>query len=115
MNAGDRETIIRLARVPDDRHPLPIMSGDPPEPIPARILAISRTRTSAGRPAYVLYFLDGAGRVLELLQEETMRAALDQAHRLVRVGADAWTVCKVEMREDGHLDPAALEALLTAL
>lgn len=53
----------------------------------------------------MLYFLDGAGCVLELIQEETMRAALDQAHHLVRVAADAWVACKVEPPEDGHLGP----------
>jgi hypothetical protein len=88
MGARD-ERIVRLARLPLALTPVPIYAGEPPTPMDCDWLAISCVTDEDGDESFILYFLDGGGRIREVLQFETLDIALDQAHAIcdsLRVG-----------------------------
>ena len=110
----DSETIIRLARIPENRHPLAIYSGVFSVPILARMVAISLCRVPRSRdPGYVLYFLNSAGQDLETIQTDSLRSALDEAHTHTGLVDGDWTTCRIEvLSDDREFDLDALAAHL---
>ena len=100
------EVILRVARVPDGLKPIPIYTGDPPEPIRCAWLAISRSRgyPRSDDEAFVLYFLGAEGTILEILQYETLDIALDQAHAIARIPQTGWTSHEAPLRLGGQED-----------
>lgn len=103
----ERETLIRVARIPADAPPSPVYAGDPPVPIPARWVVVSICRAaSEGPPTYCVYLLGGSGAILDVGVYESIRIALDQAQALVGATRLEWLAGKLEVGEDGRLDPS---------
>ena len=107
---GDEEYVIRCAEVAPAAHPLPLFGGDPPAPMPARWVGLSLC--PGPRPTYVLYLLDDGGEILEILQFESMRIALDQARALLAVDDDAWATCRIAVPDSSRIDPGPFVTLL---
>jgi hypothetical protein len=103
------ETFIRAARLPPELRPVPIYAGDPPKPINASWLALSRVPERAEGPErYLLYFLSESGELLECLPFETLEIAVDQACAIAGLPKATWCSCKVEVTQDWlALDPRA--------
>lgn len=97
------ERIIRVAAIPEDAHPLSVLSGDPPMPLPARWAAIAICPSSP--PRYVLYLLGDSGEILEALQYESMRIALDQARALTRLRDASWSTSEIETPDGDFINP----------
>ena len=98
--------IVRVAPIPSEAQPLRIWAGEPVAPIPAHWAAIALVPT---RPrAYILYLLGHAGEVLETLQYETMRIALDQAHAITGIADGDWRRCNVETPDGERIPPEIL-------
>lgn len=108
MNA--KEVVVRVARLPGALTPVPIYAGEPPAPIDCAWLVISRVQPET----FVLYFVGSRGEIHELLQFETLRIALDQAHAIAGFPQSEWTTCDSAspLLDDG-MDIDALAALLS--
>lgn len=107
MTPASTERIIRFAEIRDDLRPLPILAGDPPEPIAVRWAAISVAGQGGGR-RFLVYLLGGSGQILEAQQWETMRIALDQARSILGLTDSQWLNCDVSLSEGGKIDPQLL-------
>jgi hypothetical protein len=113
MSVGDAdelaEVVVRAAHLPAHLRPVPIWSGDPPEPLPAVAATITHRKLSSSLRTVPLegYDLDlyrDDGRRLTCLQYDTLEIALDQAHAELGVDQAAWTVTSV-LCEDPDAGP----------
>ena len=104
------ERMIRVARVPPALRPVPIYTGDPPEPIRCEWLGISHVNDGppAERETFLLYFLDKGALVQEVLQYETLKIAADQAHEICGYPQQQWATCDIPVLENGTYEVEAL-------
>ena len=102
------ETFVRSARLPEGLRAVPILTGEPPEPIPASWVAVSHVPEHPDGPErFLLYFLSESGVPCECLQFETLEIALDQARSIAGLPHSAWRPCEVQLTEWERLDPAS--------
>lgn len=99
------ERFTRFARWIVGRHKMPIVSGDPPEPLAVEWVALSRIlEAGAQDPNWCLYLLTSRGRIVECLQWDTERIALDQAHAILGIEQDEWRDCDAALSDSKHVD-----------
>jgi len=84
------EQVVRRADLHLGLQPIPILAGDPPEPINASSATIVQRRDDDRGESFALELYDAAGALLESLQFETLEIALDQAAEIIGVQRADW-------------------------
>lgn len=109
------EIVVRVARFPESLRSVPILSGDPAEPIDCEWLAISRVAAepSVGPETFILYFIDGRGIPHGYLQYETLEIALDQAADISGFPPHGWTSCALIVTRE-YFEIEELESVVAA-
>ena len=103
LTAESRETLLYRVALPPGDH-VGIYSGDPPEPLPADWVGITRVQ-AFGRETFILYFFTTTGEPLEFLQFETLRIALDQGWDLTGIPPAQWERCNIDLGTEWEAIP----------
>ena len=104
MEPARNEFVILYADASLCRQPLPIYSGDPPEPIAPDWLVITESLIpGCVADTFLLYFLRENGEILEVLQWETLEIALDQADSIAGMRHSSWSRCRLQVPESGRI------------
>lgn len=106
LKGPEREILIRRARIGEHLNPLPIYSGDPPEPINADWVGITHCvheleHRKGFFENFTLYFYSAEGKDLGYFQFDTLQIALDQATAIAGIQPNDWESCSIHMPEDG--------------
>jgi hypothetical protein len=107
-------TIVRVLTSARWNQPLPIFSGDPPEPITPDWAAIAYfPGTKPNDDRFVLRFLTADGVPLEHLQFLTLDVALAEAEAIAGISPNKWGRCEILIPED--VDFLSLRAVIQKL
>lgn len=106
------ERLIRVVKLPSALRPVPIYTGDPPDPIPCAWLGVSHVNDGpfAHPETFLLYFLDESGVPQEVLQYETLEIAVDQAHAICSYPQQEWARCDMPVLDGGSYDVEELKS-----
>ena len=108
------EFLIRYIRLREELKPVPIMAGNPPEPIEADWIGISRSvskipQRSDEIESYSVNFYRDDGELLESLQFDALYIVLDQAKAIAGIEPSEWRACNIAVPDDGRVSWGAVE------